>query len=55
MQAFYCNSQFESVTVKKDLLVIKPSVSFTACFPVYVEDMLTARTSVIGILEIVHK
>lgn len=29
--------------------------SFTACFPVYVEDTLTARTAVIGILEIVHK
>lgn len=26
-------------------------LSFAACFPVYVEDTLTARTSVIGILE----
>lgn len=30
-------------------------VSLTTCFPVYVEDTVTARTSVIGILEVVHK
>lgn len=29
--------------------------SLTTCFPVYVEDAVTARTSVIGILEVVHK
>lgn len=30
-------------------------LSFTACFPVYVEDTLTARTSVISILEKVEE